>query len=240
MKIFEVLKFVADIDRALVNEGFRELAARNKFKNASEDEKTNAREVYQELIKNASIKNEFIKGKTGNIDQMIEKTYSSLAEFINGINGIKTAVEERAKQKKAAKDTAFRQKAMANAGKNISKDAAKYAQYLAGNWYVIPCHIYEEVRDAAKALTGNLPTGFADSYIEGKWVIDIPTASVIEAEPNGIDVNNLNTLWYEKIKKPRPGEQAKTSLNPTEYLNVYRTAPFFMQPSWCIAGSEKR
>lgn len=89
------------------------------------------------------------------------------------------------------------------------KQRKEQAAVVSEDLFVYPCHTFKEAHSAAFSHTGSLKR-LSNSQIKNKYGIDVP----------------------------EPARFYKTDKSPAEFLEFMKTAPFFMNPSWCVAANE--
>lgn len=77
------------------------------------------------------------------------------------------------------------------------------------DFYIIPCRTFEQAHKAAFSHTGNL-----------------------------LLMSNQKIKETYHINVPEPAQFYKTDKTPAEMLEFMRQAPFFMNPTWCIAANK--
>lgn len=80
---------------------------------------------------------------------------------------------------------------------------------MSGDFFVYPCHTFEEAHSAAFSHTGSLER-LSNNKIKKKY----------------------------KINVPEPANYYKTNKTPAEFLDFLKSAPFFMSPSWCVTANK--
>lgn len=89
------------------------------------------------------------------------------------------------------------------------KQRKEQAEKVSGDFYVYPCHTFEEAHSAAFSHIGSLER-LSNGEIKKKY----------------------------KIKVPVPASFYRTTKSPAEMLEFMKTAPFFMSPSWCVTANK--
>lgn len=89
------------------------------------------------------------------------------------------------------------------------KQRKEQAAAISDDLFIYPCHTFKEAHSAAFSHTGSLKR-LSNSQIKNKYGIDVP----------------------------EPATFYKTDKSPAEFLEFMKTAPFFMNPSWCVAANE--
>lgn len=89
------------------------------------------------------------------------------------------------------------------------KQRKEQAAAISDDLFIYPCHTFKEAHSAAFSHTGSLKR-LSNSQIKNKYGIDVP-------EP---------ARFYE------------TDKSPAEFLEFMKTAPFFMNPSWCVTANK--
>ena len=189
MLLHEIFSLFGSLDDYLLTEGFKD----DMFKQYPEDVENkdfkaaiasyNSDPKLKEALKHA------IKPQ-GNIAVSIKSKYPTGADFVKLINSLIKNAKDREEYKQLKQGTT-------SVGET--------------DYWMIPCHTFEELRKAAFMYGGNLPR-----------------------------LSNKE-IWNEYgIKAPKSATHYETDKTPEEFLEFMKKENrFFMTPSWCIAGSEK-
>ena len=191
MRIFEVNDFLNRFNAFLL-ESFKQ-DMYHQYPEAKDNEKfNNAIKVFNN---NQKIK-EVVKKKislNGNIAKSIKNAYPTAGEFVELINTVinelTTKEEEREEYNQIKQGTA-----------SIGET----------DYWLIPCHTFEEAHEAAFKYAGNLPR-LTKEEITNKY----------------------------GIETPRPASFYNTNKTPEEFLEYMKNEDkFFMAPSWCISADD--
>ena len=126
----------------------------------------------------------------GNIAVSVKKQYPTGTDFVNLINSLIKKAKDRQEYKEIKKD---------------SSDVNE------ADYWIIPCHTFEELHKAAFMYGGNLPR-----------------------------LNNEEISKQYEIEVPEEGTYYETEDTPEEFLNYMKEEDrFFMAPSWCVAANKE-
>lgn len=126
-----------------------------------------------------------------NIAQALVKTFPNPSDLINYISGVQQGFAEKERQ-------------------NAEKKQRTYAASTASDdFFIYPCHTFEEAHSAAFSHTGNLER-LSNKEIKKKYGVNVP----------------------------EPATFYKTDKSPSEFLEFMKSAPFFMNPTWCITADK--
>ena len=188
MLIHEIFSLFESID-LLLSEGFKD----DMFKQYPEDAENkdfkaaitayNSDPKLKEALKHA------VKPQ-GNIAVSIKRQYPTGADFVKLINSLISNAEDKEEYKQIKQGTV-------SAGET--------------DYWMIPCHTFDETHNAAFKYVGNLPR-LTKKEITNKYGIDTPQS----------------------------GTFYNTNKTPAEFLEYMKNEDkFFMAPSWCIAANNE-
>ena len=191
MRIFEVNDFLNRFNAFLL-ESFKQ-DMYHQYPEAKDNEKfNNAIKLFND---NQKIK-EAVKKKinVNNIAKGIKNAYPTADKFVEFIN---TVISELTTKEREREEYKQLKQGTASAGET--------------DYWMIPCHTFKEVHDAAFKYVGNLPR-LTKEEITNKY----------------------------GIVTPKPATFYKTNKTPAEFLEYMKNEDnFFMAPSWCIAANKE-
>lgn len=127
-----------------------------------------------------------------NIAIALVNSFPNPQDLIEYINGVQQSFVEKDQQNKER------------------KQRKEQAEKVSGDFYVYPCHTFEEAHSASFSHTGSLER-LSNEEIKKKY----------------------------KIEVPEPASHYSTTKSPAEMLEFMKSVPFFMNPSWCITAGER-
>lgn len=188
MQLDEVFSLFNSIDD-LINEGFKDDMYRlypdgkdnDAFNKAIKDYNSPDNKIKDMVKRKVSI--------NGNVAKSIKELYPTPAKFVEFINSLTQSIKDKEEYKEIKQGKA----------KSNSKD-----------FWLIPCHTFEEAHKAASMYSGGLPR-LSNKEIEERY----------------------------GIEAPGEGSQYKTNKTPEEFLEYMKNEKnFFMMPSWCVAAGK--
>lgn len=191
MYLQEILSLFSSID-SLILEGFKDDMYR-----LYPEEKENSKfgEAIKVFNSNNKIK-EAIKKQVpsgGNLAASIKKQFPIGEDFINLVNDLLSELNEKEKEREEYR--------------NIKQGNFSGSEM---DFWLIPCHTFDELHEAAFKYTGNLPR-----------------------------LSNEEITNEYNIKAPKPATKYRTQETPEEFLErMKKEDRFFMTPSWCVAANE--
>lgn len=127
-----------------------------------------------------------------NIAIALVKSFPNPQDLVNYINKVQQGFVEKEQQNKE------------------KKQRKEQAERVSDDFFVYPCHTFEEAHSTAFSHTGSLER-LSNQKIKKKY----------------------------KINVPKPATHYRTRKTPAEFLEFMKSAPFFMNPSWCVTANQK-